>query len=255
MNPQYSTHSIQRIGLLLKREWTLQHRSLLKASLVLLLVLWGVRLLPLIFGKDYSEWAEGLRYDPLLISNTFASLGGLFITYLVWLNKTVHKSQTEPYTLIPSSVGEKYATFFIIALFYIVLALFIGLFSSTTLALLAPGCLENQFADWGRFFANISVNSGKIPRFWGGVFYIISYLLLSFSTYMVSQIFFSKAITGILVATLFLIIVPSMSPIIFTTSEVFSSETALLLFLLFNLFLSILFLFLGYHILKRKQIK
>ncbi|MBB6276587.1 hypothetical protein [Porphyromonas circumdentaria] len=253
MNLQHPTTALQRIGLLLKREWTLQHRALLKGTLVLLLVLWGLRLTPLLFGKDYSEWAEGLRHDPLFLSNTLTSLLGFFIFYLIWVNKTVHKSQTETYTLIPASVGEKYTTFFIVALCHIVLALFIGVFSSTALALLVPGCLEYQLSDWGRFVVNINVDG--VSQLLSGIIFFFSYTLLSFLTYMVCQIFFSKATTGALVAICFLTLLPSASPVILISTETLTTQVTTFLFIILNLLLSVFFLFFGYYTLKRKQLK
>ncbi len=251
MSLQHPHNSLQRVLFLLKREWTLQRRSLLTSALTMVLVIGGIRLVPLLFSFNYNEWVEDLKYEPIFIVNFALSLFGFFIGYLIWVNKTIHKPTVQPYTLTHASVGEKYGVLFLVAIFYFIIALLIGFVISLLFVLFVPNGIQGQIENINNFTLIFVDRESANEAIGTGFFFFFSYIILSFLFYFIGQIFFHKALTGILIAT-FLCGFPLALPFVVDDMNV---DVALIISSSINTLLSLFLVFFGYYILKHKQLK
>ncbi len=106
-------NSFYRILLLLKRDWIINRKQHGFIALIFLIVIWFIEIVPLFFSDSLDDWKEQIiSLEPSYTHFTLAAILYFFV-FLSWVSRTLYRSRTQHFYLIPATLKEKYLTLLI----------------------------------------------------------------------------------------------------------------------------------------------
>lgn len=250
MATQHPLNALQRIKLLFIKDWTLQRKALLSLSLTFILSLTATYVIPLLFGQEWTVWCEDAKDVPFLIINTILAPLAFFFYFLTWINKSIHKSETEPFTNIPATVGEKYMTIFMMGILFLICSIVVGWVTTLLRTAFVPGAWSEQLHYLSA--KNITITGRESHDFIWLILFAFSYALFFILLCIVAQFYFHHVFVGILIPIFIVSVGSSLSLFI---AGIFNLQTSLYLSTIVCTLLSIGVIILGYFILKKMQLK